>query len=282
MQQQGLYIDTATTGAEAMAHLQRRDYDLCLFDMHLPDLSGYALCSWYREMCRNQGRSAGFVVAVTADPDEKACREFGIDQCLGKPLSSSGIVAMLTQLWGAKGALSPPPTKNLASATPRGVAAGWGHRGGATAMAAALPPGRAATAAVGQIPPFGGASSGPTGHVMSDVPTSAPNPNGPIPVRLCPLPPPLPEQPAQPPSRPPPPTRWSPTIPPQSPARVSAERAVRAGVSGSPRHATSDADPAPLPPFLLEPGVLGSSFLSQQPPPRRDPFAPQGAPMDIE
>ena len=58
-------------------------------------------------MCRSEGRSIAYVVAVTADPQEQTCVEFGIDQCLGKPLSSSGIVAMLTQLWGSKGALSP-------------------------------------------------------------------------------------------------------------------------------------------------------------------------------
>ena len=42
LQQQGLRIDTALTGEDAMAILTRRDYDLCLFDLDLPDISGCA------------------------------------------------------------------------------------------------------------------------------------------------------------------------------------------------------------------------------------------------
>ena len=31
-------------------------------------VSGYALCSWYKETCRAEGRAVAHVVAVTADP----------------------------------------------------------------------------------------------------------------------------------------------------------------------------------------------------------------------
>ena len=42
LQQQGLCIDTATSGEEAMEMLSRnRDYDLILVDIHMPGLSGY-------------------------------------------------------------------------------------------------------------------------------------------------------------------------------------------------------------------------------------------------
>ena len=91
--------------------LQRRDYDLCLFDVNLPDLSGYALCSWYKEMCRTEERPAAYIVAVTADPDEVACQQFGIDQCLAKPLSTNTIVSLLRQHWQT-----------------RSAAAGWAQR----------------------------------------------------------------------------------------------------------------------------------------------------------
>ena len=64
-------------------------------------LSGYALCSWYKDMCRAAGRAIGYVVAITADPDDQTCREFGIDRCLAKPLSTACIVEMLREYWGA-------------------------------------------------------------------------------------------------------------------------------------------------------------------------------------
>ena len=103
MQQQGLCIDTAASGEEAMRMLDKRDYDLLLVDIELPGMSGYALCSWYRDMCREEERASGYVVAITADPDIEACREFGIDQCLPKPLSNTCIVELLHRLWAVRG-----------------------------------------------------------------------------------------------------------------------------------------------------------------------------------
>ena len=98
-QQLGLCADAAADGKEAMAYMSRRDYDLLLFDVHLPDLSGYALCSWYKAMCRDDGRAIGYVCAVTSDPDLQTCREFEIEQCLPKPLSTPMIVEALRDFW---------------------------------------------------------------------------------------------------------------------------------------------------------------------------------------
>jgi CheY-like chemotaxis protein len=42
LQQQGLCIDTASSGEQAMDMLAKRDYDLLLIDVHLPGLSGCA------------------------------------------------------------------------------------------------------------------------------------------------------------------------------------------------------------------------------------------------
>jgi len=104
LQQQGLVLDTATSGEEAMEALSKRDYDLLLVDVQLPGVSGYALCSWYKEMCSESARACGRVVAVTADPDEQTCKEFGIDLCLPKPLSTHTIVQLLRDHWSDSGA----------------------------------------------------------------------------------------------------------------------------------------------------------------------------------
>eukprot|EP00900_Chrysochromulina_parva_P007493 jgi/Chrpa1/16745/Chrysochromulina_OHIO_Genome00009434-RA len=113
-QELGLRVDTAEDAHSAMANLAKHDYDLLLLllllrllrlrrllrDVHLPDLSGYALCSWYRAMCRTEGRAMAYVCAVTADPELETCREFEFDQCLPKPLSTPTIVQALREFWG--------------------------------------------------------------------------------------------------------------------------------------------------------------------------------------
>ena len=58
-------------------------------------MSGYALCSWYKEFCARTGTPVGYVVAVTADPDPPTCQQFGIDVCLPKPLSLQRVAEML-------------------------------------------------------------------------------------------------------------------------------------------------------------------------------------------
>jgi len=102
-QQVGLIIDTAPNGEEAVLMLNRREYDLLVLDVHLPQMSGYALCSWYKCMCRTRGQKTGYVVAVTANPDPQACAEFEIDACLPKPLSTAYLVDALRGFWRSQG-----------------------------------------------------------------------------------------------------------------------------------------------------------------------------------
>ena len=97
--QLGMLIDSVTSGEEAMDMLSKRDFDLLLFDVNLPKMSGYALCSWYKEMCRTTGRTLGYVVAVTAEPDAEACHEFEIDRCLPKPLSTAIVSEAMQEYW---------------------------------------------------------------------------------------------------------------------------------------------------------------------------------------
>jgi len=87
-QELGLWVDTAPSGEAAMDLIKStRDFDLLLLDVHLPCMSGYALCSWYKSFCHDAGRVPARVVAVTSDPDIETCASFGVDRCLPKPLT---------------------------------------------------------------------------------------------------------------------------------------------------------------------------------------------------
>ena len=88
-QEMGLWIDIADDGEAAMRILSgAASYDLLLLDLNLPGISGYALATWYKQLCVTQERPKATVVAVTSEPDKTACAEFGIDYMLPKPLTA--------------------------------------------------------------------------------------------------------------------------------------------------------------------------------------------------
>ena len=73
-------------------------------------MSGYALCSWYKQMCRDEERPIGYVAAITAEPDEATSAAFGMDRCIPKPLSTQSIVDTLKAYWQIAAKRSPPPS----------------------------------------------------------------------------------------------------------------------------------------------------------------------------
>ena len=89
LQQLGIHLDIAETGTEAL-HLLRssRRYHLVIIDLTLPDMSGYAVCSAYKQHCEENGLPSGLKLALTADSVDTSCTDFGFARGLTKPLSS--------------------------------------------------------------------------------------------------------------------------------------------------------------------------------------------------
>jgi CheY-like chemotaxis protein len=114
LQELGLWVDTAQDGETAMEILMRRDFDMLLLDINLPSFSGYALSSWYVERQTLAGRPLATIVAVTCDGDEDltpaSSKEFGIDRCLTKPLTSTALAGALSS-WFESAHLSPPKAR---------------------------------------------------------------------------------------------------------------------------------------------------------------------------
>jgi len=99
-QELGMWIDVVADGEEAMSVLSGgRRFDLVLLEVNLPgELSGYALCSWFKELCRRQRQPPALFVALTSEPDLETCRAFDIDRCLPKPLTA-GCVTRVVYEW---------------------------------------------------------------------------------------------------------------------------------------------------------------------------------------
>jgi len=102
----GCWVETVRDGERAMeklkqSHLESNTaYDLVLVDLNLPTVSGYALSSWYAQLCRQQALRRAPVIAVTAEPDAAVCREFGVDRCLPKPVTIEMVRELMAQ-WRA-------------------------------------------------------------------------------------------------------------------------------------------------------------------------------------
>jgi len=93
----GYEVDIASTGAEAVEAVTRVAYDVVLMDCQMPELDGFE--------ATRRIRSMGFkdlpIVAMTASVVlgvEQRCADAGMNDYMSKPVSMSGLEAMLTKV----------------------------------------------------------------------------------------------------------------------------------------------------------------------------------------
>ena len=91
-------IDTALNGAQAFAKLDKREYDLALLDLHLPDTNGHEIMAWLRThqpQCR-------VIIASGDDQIESAIKSLrmGAYDYLRKPYEPEALVQTIRNLVG--------------------------------------------------------------------------------------------------------------------------------------------------------------------------------------
>jgi CheY-like chemotaxis protein len=92
---EGCTVETAATGAEAVAALARARYDLVFMDMRMPGMDGPAAA----RAIRASGDLTP-IVALTAnafEEDRRACLDAGMDDWMPKPLEPEALRAALTR-----------------------------------------------------------------------------------------------------------------------------------------------------------------------------------------
>jgi PAS domain S-box-containing protein len=95
-------------GREALAELERHDYDLVLMDCHMPEMDGYTATRTWRGRERAKGIGRVPVVALTANAlegDRERCLGSGMDDHLGKPFLLEDLAGILVR-WLVQPALA--------------------------------------------------------------------------------------------------------------------------------------------------------------------------------
>jgi two-component system, sensor histidine kinase and response regulator len=99
----GCSAQCAADGAQALAALDREDFDLILMDCQMPVMDGFEATRLIRE--RERGGAARIpIIALTANAsaeDRLACQRVGMDEFLSKPFQRQQLLAMLARVTSA-------------------------------------------------------------------------------------------------------------------------------------------------------------------------------------
>ena len=98
---EGCSADLAGDGDEALAAVQRNDYDLILMDIHMPNMDGLEATRQIRAWERNTQRAAPIpILALTASvmaDDRDKCVAAGMNDFLSKPISREALGGVIAR-----------------------------------------------------------------------------------------------------------------------------------------------------------------------------------------
>ena len=94
LEQDGMEVDCAYDGEEALAMIREKEYDIILLDVMLPKLTGFEVCQQVREF------SSVPVVMLTAkgdDMDKILGLDYGADDYITKPFNILEVKARIKE-----------------------------------------------------------------------------------------------------------------------------------------------------------------------------------------
>lgn len=100
LQKLGHQVDVAMSGRAAIEAFERKDYDLLLLDIQLPDMSGFEVANYLREgYLQDRYDYLPPLVALTANVmhNKAEYQAKGMDDVLRKPLSAKELIACLNE-----------------------------------------------------------------------------------------------------------------------------------------------------------------------------------------
>ncbi|HEV3456235.1 MAG TPA: response regulator [Thermoanaerobaculia bacterium] len=114
----GLEVASCASGNEALARLPAVAPDLLICDLVLPDLDGYEVCRWLRQVPALAATPVLFISGIV-DPDvESRAGALGVEGVLKKPFTGEELIDRVERIL-ADSRVAPPPSGTLsASAAP--------------------------------------------------------------------------------------------------------------------------------------------------------------------
>jgi len=97
LQRNGMQVDCAANGPEALEAASRRIYDLVLMDLQMPHMDGLTAAV---EMRKVAGYESVPILALTAnfsDEIREQCRAHGMQAYLSKPVEASELLAAVSR-----------------------------------------------------------------------------------------------------------------------------------------------------------------------------------------
>jgi signal transduction histidine kinase/DNA-binding response OmpR family regulator len=88
----GYAVDSATTGADALAKIEARSYSAILLDLILPDMVGWDVLNAARKTALNAHAP---VIIITVVSEREVARGFLVHDCLAKPVSPDALIGSL-------------------------------------------------------------------------------------------------------------------------------------------------------------------------------------------
>ena len=100
LEKRGYTVGVAANGREALAALEREEFEAILMDVQMPELDGFEATKQIREKEKVSGRRIP-IIAMTAHAlkgDEERCIEAGMDGYVSKPIRTNELYAALEKM----------------------------------------------------------------------------------------------------------------------------------------------------------------------------------------
>jgi CheY-like chemotaxis protein len=109
LERRGYIVTVAGNGRQALAALKKKDFDVVLMDVQMPEMDGFEATAAIRERERPAGRHTA-IIAMTAHAlqgDKERCLSAGMDAYISKPIQTNELFATIEELVGNRDAGGP-------------------------------------------------------------------------------------------------------------------------------------------------------------------------------
>lgn len=107
----GLQVASCASGYEAVARLRAEAPDLVICDLMLPDVDGYQICRWLRQLPDLAATPVLLTSSVIDESVEHQVARLGVAGLVRKPLAGDELAAAAERILAAKLRPSPPPAR---------------------------------------------------------------------------------------------------------------------------------------------------------------------------